>query len=204
MDWAFVSKLPTPPSGVDPEETGNSHCRLVFDGLGRQREDIHQLLCGVISSARHRVTIFTPYFIPPRELAGALVAAVQRGVRVDIILPAKNNLFYVHHASRRYQRQLASMGVRIWYQPPPFAHTKLLLVDDWYALFGSANLDPRSLFLNFELNVEAADPDFQKELSSYADEILSRSRLMPPQEYERMSLAACLFDSVCWLMSPYI
>ena len=110
----------------------------------------------------------------------------------------------MHHASRRYQRQLTGMGVRIWYQPPPFAHTKLLLVDDWYALFGSANLDPRSLFLNFELNVEAADPEFQKELSSYADEILSRSRRMTPQDYERMSLASCLFDSVCWLMSPYI
>lgn len=204
MDWAFVSKLPTPPSGVEPEEAGNSHCRLVFDGLGRQREDIHQLLCGVISSARRRVIIFTPYFIPPRELSGALVAAVQRGVCVDIILPAKNNLFYVHHASRRYQRQLAKMGVRIWYQPPPFAHTKLLLVDDWYALFGSANLDPRSLFLNFELNVEAADPDFQSELSAYAGEVLSRSRRMTPQDYEKMSIPSRLFDSLCWLMSPYI
>ena len=204
MDWAFVTKLPTPPSGLEPEEKGNSHCRLVFDGLGRNREDIHELLCGVISAAGKRVTIFTPYFIPPRELSGALVAAVQRGVRVDIILPAENNLFYVHHASRRYQEQLAKQGVRIWYQPPPFAHTKLLLVDDWYALFGSANLDPRSLFLNFELNVEAADPVFQKELSDYADEILSRSRRMRYADYEKYGLSSRLFDSLCWLLSPYI
>ena len=204
MDWAFVSKMPTPPSPVEPEEKGNSRCRLVFDGLGRNKEDIHELICGVISAARHRVTIFTPYFIPPRELSGALIAAVQRGVQVDLILPARNNLFYVHHASRRYQGQLARMGVRIWYQPAPFAHTKLLLVDDWYALFGSANLDPRSLFLNFELNVEAADPVFQKELSDYAAEIMSRSRRMRYDDYENAGLASQLFDSVCWLLSPYI
>ncbi len=204
MDWAFVSKIPTPPSGLSPEETGNSHCRLVFDGLGRDKESIHELLCGVISSARHRVTIFTPYFIPPRELSGAMVAAVQRGVRVDLVLPEKNNLFYVHHASRRFQARLVQKGIRIWYQPPPFAHTKLLLVDDWYALFGSANLDPRSLFLNFELNVEAADPVFQKELSLYADEVISRSRRMKRSDYETSSLSSKLFDALCWLLSPYI
>ena len=204
MDWAFVSKIPTPPSGLCPEETGNSHCRLVFDGLGRDKESIHELLCGVISSARHRVTIFTPYFIPPRELSGAMVAAVQRGVRVDLVLPEKNNLFYVHHASRRFQARLVQKGIRIWYQPPPFAHTKLLLVDDWYALFGSANLDPRSLFLNFELNVEAADPVFQKELSLYADEVISRSRRMKRSDYETSSLSSKLFDALCWLLSPYI
>ena len=204
MDWAFVSKLPTPPSLMEPEEKGASHCRLVFDGLGRSREDIHQLLCGVISAARRRVVIFTPYFIPPRELSGALVAAVQRGVQVDVILPAQNNLFYVHHASRRYQGALARMCVRTWYQPPPFAHTKLLLVDDWYALMGSANLDPRSLFLNFELNVEVADPAFQKELSDYASEVLSRSRRMRYEDYDRAALPSKLFDSLCWLLSPYI
>lgn len=204
MDWAFVTKLPTPPSVQEPEETGRTRCRLVFDGLGRDREGISELLCGVISAARHRVVIFTPYFIPPRELSGALSSAVRRGVKVDIILPEKNNLFYVHHASRRYQERLAYAGVRIWYQPPPFAHTKLLLVDDWYALFGSANLDPRSLFLNFELNVEADDPAFQKQLSDYADEVLSRSRRMFPSDYAALSLPSRLFDALCWLLSPYI
>ena len=148
--------------------------------------------------------LFTPYFIPPRELAGALSSAVRRGVKVDVILPAKNNLFYVHHASRRFQERLVASGVRIWYQPPPFAHTKLLLVDDWYALFGSANLDPRSLFLNFELNVEVADPVFQKELVAYAEEVRLRSRRMLPADYAKLSYPSRLFDALCWLLSPYI
>ena len=204
MDWAFVAKIPTPPSVQEAEETGNSRCRLVFDGLGRDREGIHELLCGVISAARRRVILFTPYFIPPRELAGALSSAVRRGVKVDVILPAKNNLFYVHHASRRFQERLVASGVRIWYQPPPFAHTKLLLVDDWYALFGSANLDPRSLFLNFELNVEVADPVFQKKLVAYAEQVRLRSRRMLPADYAKLSYPSRLFDALCWLLSPYI
>ena len=204
MDWAFVTKVPTPPTVQEAEEKGHSRCRLVFDGPGRDREGIAELVSGVISAARRRVLIFTPYFIPPRELTGALAAAVRRGVKVDVILPEKNNLFYVHHASRRYQERLVHAGVRIWHQPPPFAHTKLLLVDDWYAQFGSANLDPRSLFLNFELNVEADDPVFQKELSDYADEVLSRSRRMFPSDYAALSLPSRLFDALCWLLSPYI
>ena len=77
-------------------------------------------------------------------------------------------------------------------------------MDDWYALMGSANLDPRSLFLNFELNVEVADPAFQKELSDYADEVLSRSRRMRYEDYDRAALPSKLFDSLCWLLSPYI
>lgn len=204
MDWAFVSHEATPPDRCCPPIAGDTHCRLVFDGLGRQREDIHELICGVVSAARERVTMFTPYFIPPRELAGALISAAQRGVQVDVILPEENNLFYVHHASRHIQSQLARKGVRVFWQAAPFAHTKLLLVDDCYALFGSANMDPRSLFLNFELNVEAVDSEFRAQLDEYAADVLSRSRRMTPEYYDRRRLPARLFDAGCWLMSPYI
>ncbi|MBQ8173309.1 MAG: PLDc N-terminal domain-containing protein [Mailhella sp.] len=204
MDWAFVSHKATVPAMPKLAREGDTLCRLVFDGLGHSREDIHELICGVISTASQRVTIFTPYFIPPRELIGALVAAVQRGVQVDIVLPEKNNLFYVHHASRHIQAGLVEKGIRIWYQPAPFAHTKLLMVDGCYALFGSANLDPRSLFLNFELNVEAVDTEFRAQLDEYADDILSRSRRLTSGDYARRSLPVRLFDAACWLMGPYI
>jgi len=204
MDWAFVSQTTTAPQNSVAAEQGSTQCRLVFDGLGRSREDIHELICGVISAAKARVTIFTPYFIPPRELTGALISAAQRGVQVDIILPEKNNLFYVHHASRHIQSHLAGKAIRLWYQPAPFAHTKLLMVDDSYALFGSANLDPRSLFLNFELNVEAVDSAFRAQLDAYAAEVLLRSRRLLPEDYDKRHLPARLFDAACWLLSPYI
>ena len=160
----------------------------------------------MISAARRRVVIFTPYFIPPRELSGALVARrAARRAGWTSILPAQNNLFYVHHASRRYQGPLARMGVRIWYQPPPFAHTKLLLVDDWYALMGVRPISIRAVSFSI-LNSMSRWPIrlFRRKLSDYADEVLSRSRRMRYEDYDRAALPSKLFDSLCWLLSPYI
>lgn len=204
MDWAFVTKRQTVPPMVTPSRHGESRCRLVFDGLGRGRDDIHDLLCGVIGGARQRVSIMTPYFLPPRELSSALISAALRGVDVRLILPIVNNLPYVHHASRHMQPRLIRKGVRIFYQPPPFAHTKLLLVDDYYALVGSANLDPRSLFLNFELNMEVFDPAFNVTMHQYFEEALSRSSEADLAFYNRRLLPGRLLDAAFWLFSPYL
>ena len=204
MDWAFVTRRQTVPPMVTPVPQGTSYCRLVFDGLGRGRDDIHELLCGVIGGARERVAVMTPYFLPPRELSSALVSAALRGVDVRLILPAVNNLPYVHRASRHMQPGLIRKGVRIFFQPPPFAHTKLLLVDDYYALIGSANLDPRSLFLNFELNMEVFDPAFCSAMYDYFSEVLSRSAEATPDYYARRHLPRRLLDAAFWLFSPYL
>ena len=204
MDWAFVTRRQTVPPMVTPVPQGTSYCRLVFDGLGRGRDDIHELLCGVIGGARERVAVMTPYFLPPRELSSALVTAALRGVDVRLILPAVNNLPYVHRASRHMQPGLIRKGVRIFFQPPPFAHTKLLLVDDYYALIGSANLDPRSLFLNFELNMEVFDPAFCSAMYDYFSEVLSRSAEATPDYYARRHLPRRLLDAAFWLFSPYL
>lgn len=204
MDWAFVTRRQTVPPLVVPVPQGESSCRLVFDGLGRGRDDIHELLCGVIGGARERVAIMTPYFLPPRELVSALVSAALRGVDVRLILPSANNLPYVHRASLHIQPGLIHKGVRIYFQPPPFAHSKLLLVDDYYALVGSANLDPRSLFLNFELNMEVFDPDFCATMYGYFTNVLSRSKEATAEDYARRHLPGKLLNAAFWLFSPYL
>ncbi|MCH5276335.1 MAG: PLDc N-terminal domain-containing protein [Desulfovibrionaceae bacterium] len=204
MDWAFVTRKQTAPSLKMGEPHGSSWCRLVFDGLGRGRDDIHDLLCGVISGARERVAIMTPYFLPPRELSNALTSAALRGVDVRIMLPEVNNLPYVHRASRHMQPDLIRKGVRIFFQPPPFAHTKLLLVDDYYTLVGSANLDPRSLFLNFELNMEVFDTTFCASMSEYFLDLLSRSTEFTVKDYDRRHAPCRLLDAALWIFSPYL
>lgn len=204
MDWAFVTRRQTVPPMVIPARHGDSRCRLVFDGLGRGRDDIHDLLCGVIGGARQSVSIMTPYFLPPRELSSALISAALRGVEVRLILPIVNNLPYVHRASLHMQPRLIRKGVRIFFQPPPFAHTKLLLVDDYYALVGSANLDPRSLFLNFELNMEVFDPAFCATIRLYFEDVLSRSTEADHAFYQRRHLPDKLVDAAFWLFSPYL
>jgi len=99
-------------------------------------EDLNKLstiLVGAVSVARHRVLIMTPYFLPSRELIAAMQTAALRGVAVDIILPGKNNLPFVHWASRNMLWELLQKGIRVYYQPPPFVHTKLFIMDDQYA-----------------------------------------------------------------------
>ncbi|TLM97398.1 cardiolipin synthase, partial [bacterium] len=100
--------------------------------------------------------------------------------------------------------ELLECGIRIHYQPPPFAHTKLLLVDGLWSLIGSANLDPRSLRLNFELNMEVYDGALASRLESHFMDVLSRCREITLEEVDGRPLPEKLRDGVAKLMSPYL
>ncbi len=95
-------------------------------------------------------------------------------------------------------------GVRIFFQPPPFAHTKLLMIDGYYTQFGSANMDPRSLRLNFELNIETFDTSFTREMTEHFDAVRARSRELTPDDLARRRLPARLRNAACWIFSPYL
>ena len=99
---------------------------------------------------------------------------------------------------------LLRAGVRVWHQPPPFAHTKLLAVDGYYAQIGSANLDARSLRLNFELNMEVFDPHFHVLLVRHMEDAMRRGREMTLARLASRSLPLRLRDAACWLFSPYL
>jgi len=92
----------------------------------------------------------TPYFVPDAALLMALVLAVRRNVRVEIVLPARSNHWSADLARPRALRDLTQAGATIWLVPE-MIHAKAVVVDETLALVGSANLDARSLFLNFEL-----------------------------------------------------
>ncbi|MFW6323664.1 MAG: cardiolipin synthase [Desulfovibrionales bacterium] len=183
---------------------GQSQCRVLVDGPDEDLDKLAMVLVGAVSAARARIKIMTPYFLPSRELIGALQAASLRGVEVTIILPEKNNLPYVKWASNNMLWELLKEDVRIFFQPPPFNHSKLFLIDDFYTLVGSANLDPRSLRLNFEVAVEVFDPELAAKLDVHFQTILSRSRQTSLSEMDGRSLPVRLRDSVCWLFMPYL
>ena len=103
-----------------------------------------------------------------------------------------------------YLFELLEHNVQIYFQPPPFVHSKLLLIDDQYALIGSANIDPRSLRLNFELNVEIFATDTVSELIDHFDQCREESRPVSLQEMDQRSLPLRLRDSFCKLLSPYL
>lgn len=202
-DWLFATKEPLTLPSMVTEPAGDCLCRAVIDGPD-QDETLKTLLTGIISAAQTSIKIMTPYFLPQRSLLSALRSASYRGVAVQIILPRRNNLPFVHWATTHILEELLDAGMTIAYQPAPFAHSKLLLVDDCYVHLGSANFDYRSLRLNFELTLEVFDQCLAETLNRHFDSIMARSRPLTHRELRKRTLAARLRDAFFWLFSPYL
>jgi cardiolipin synthase len=203
-DWQFTTGDHFGGQRPVPEPAGAAICRAVADGPDGELDRLTTLYTGAIGSARRRVAIMTPYFVPPRELIGPLQAAAMSGVDVAVILPARNNLPYVHRATRHLLWELLERGVHVYYQPPPFVHSRMFYVDDYYAQIGSANFDARSLRLNFELNVELYDRDAVTDLARHFEEIRARSTAVTLADVDRRRLLTKTLDGAAWLFSPYL
>ncbi len=203
-DWQFATGLNQPLEFAPPANTGDAICRAVTDGPNEDLGKLAMIINGAVALARKRVYIMTPYFLPPSELINTLQAAALRGIEVHIILPEKSNLPLVQWATRNMLWELLQYGVRIFYQPPPFAHSKLLLVDGDYAHIGSANLDPRSLRLNFELVVEVFEREFVSQMAEHFERIRRTSREETLQAVDSRPLATRFRDALAWLFSPYL
>lgn len=183
---------------------GSSTARGVSDGPDDDFEKlVWTILAGLRAADRH-VRIVTPYFLPDQALLTALNVVALSGVRLDIVLPETSNLRIVGWAMRAQLAQVMEYGARIWLSPAPFDHTKLMLVDDGWALFGSGNWDPRSLRLNFEFNVECYDPDLVSILDDIVAETIEDARPLSRDELDRRSLPIKLRDGAAWLFSPYL
>ncbi len=183
---------------------GESACRVITDGPNEDLDKLVMILTGALANAHHRVLILTPYFIPNPALMAALQAAALRGVEVHLLLPAQSDQRYVDWAARPYIEQLLRYQVKVWLQPAPFAHTKLFVVDGYYAQIGSANLDHRSLRLNFELVVEVFDRMLVEQLAAHAESARARSAPLELAAMQARGLPVRLRDSLCWLFSPYL
>ena len=176
----------------------------MLDGPNKSLDRLNDLMLGVISSARKRVWIMTPYFLPTQDLIGALIAAHLRGVDVQILLPGENNIKPAHWASRNILRLILETDLYIAYQVSPFIHSKILLIDEQYTLIGSANMDPRSLRLNYELGVELFSAETNQQLSEYFLGRRANATQVTKEEIANRSLPERLRDSIAWLFSPYL
>lgn len=185
-------------------EQSEAWTRLVLDGPNKHLDKLNNLIVGMTSTARSRIWIMTPYFLPTLDLIGALIAARLRGAEVTVLLPGENNIKLAHWASRNFQQQLVEEGIDIRYQPGPFIHSKLLLVDNKYTLIGSANLDQRSLRLNYELGVEIFSEQTNRSLSGYFRRQADQSRRISGKELRNRPLLIKVRDSLAWLFSPYL
>lgn len=178
--------------------------RAIPDGPDEHFEALKLVMQGALAEARRSVAIVTPYFLPDAALISALNTAALRGVKVDILLPEQNNLRLVQWASHAQYWQLLERGCRIWHSPPPFDHSKLMLVDDEWVLMGSTNWDPRSLRLNFELNVECYSPALGRTLRDWFERRRAEARLVTLKEVQAQPFAFRLRDSTARLLIPML
>ena len=207
QDWYYCSGEDSPPpfKGCNQQNVSSPiWSRLILDGPNSTLDNLNKLLVGIISAAQHQVLIMTPYFLPTFDVIGALIGAKLRGIEVQILLPGQNNISLVHWAMQNTLKQLLEAGLDIRYQPAPFVHSKLLLIDNHYALVGSANLDPRSLRLNYELGLEIFSEEVNAELRSYFTRCSEKATPVTLQAIHNRSLPAKLRDSLAWLFSPYL
>jgi cardiolipin synthase len=205
-DWLFTTGEPLrgeawfPP----PQTAGPVLARGVPDGPDEDFEKLRWTLLGALSIARHSVRIMTPYFLPDSAVVSAMNLAAMRGVQMDIVLPAKSNLPFVGWASQAMWWQVLEHGCRLWLTPPPFDHSKLMIVDDCWVLLGSANWDPRSLRLNFEYNLECYDLDLARQLGELFAAKQKSAHQVTLQEIDARPLPVRLRDGVARLLTPYL
>ncbi len=150
-DWGFATNTPVTKAAFQTTENGQSQIQVIPSGPDIADDAIYVTILTACYEAVERILIVTPYYIPDTGVQEALRLAALRGVAVDLILPAKSNHRLADIARNRYLRELDQVGIRIWFFPNRMVHAKALVVDKNFSMAGSANLDIRSLFLNYEV-----------------------------------------------------
>jgi cardiolipin synthase len=205
-DWQFTTREPLGGEAWLPElrPAGEVYARGIADGPDEDFEKARLVVLGALACAHRSVDIVTPYFLPDAGLITALTVAAMRGVRVRILLPRVNNQVLVHWAATAQLWQVVKRGCSVYYTEPPFDHTKLMLVDNGWALIGSSNWDARSLRLNFEFDVECYSDQFTATLSRLVERKLASAREISAAELDGRSLPVRLRDGIARLAAPYL
>lgn len=159
QDWRFATQTPRSdalPPVVMPPACRVTGAQLIASGPDQADDTIYSLLVCSCFTAQTRILLATPYFVPDATLLMALTLAARRGIAVDLLLPRRSNHRLADMARPAALRDLSAAGARIWLLPE-MIHAKAVIIDDELALAGSANLDERSLFLNYELMIAFFD-----------------------------------------------
>lgn len=206
MDWRFVSKAQISSSKYYPKLKyyGEELIQITSSGPDSDWKSIMQAYFTMISNAEERVWITTPYLVPGESINTALMVAALSGVDVRIIIPDKPDHFLVYWASRGNVEDLLKAGVKVYSYVEGFIHSKVLLVDGVAATVGSANLDIRSLEINFEVNSFIYDEDVIKRLEYDFEKDLENSKEILLEEYSKRSIFKKIKESIGILFSPLV
>lgn len=186
------------------EAAGDAKVMIINGGPHHKRSFIRSAFRVAIAGASDSVTIASPYFIPGPRVIRSLLRAAGRGVNVRLLLPHKSDVPLVRLVSRTYYAQLLKNGVEIFELDSAVLHAKVLLIDESWAMVGSANIDPRSFHRNYELNVMVDSRDFGAQVAEMLDNDLRYARRIALEEHERrgrsVRVLERLFSPVSWFL----
>ena len=209
-DWYFMTDespdvLLTEAHFPQVSPTGTSLIRVVNGGpTAAEVEVMTDVFFAAITAARRQLLAVTPYLVPTPDLLRAFRSAALRGVDVRLLVPLKNNHPYAGMAGRAYYDDLLSASVRIFERPPPFLHAKALIVDDTLTIVGTANLDVRSLRLNYETNLAVFDPAFANRMKQIVLEEMAAARELDLVIWRARPTIKKLAENFCSLLTPVL
>lgn len=194
-----------PAAAPEPEQDPDGAIAQMFGtGPTTLGDSMSDSFVTTLYAAERELIITTPYFVPDEALLRALCAAPRRGVTTTLIVPARNDSPFVAAASRSVYADLLGCGVRLFEYPLGLLHTKSLTVDGRIALVGSANMDRRSLELNFENNLLVLDPRFTATLRERQLGYLSQSDAVKAEVVEALPFRTRLIDNLVGMASPLL
>lgn len=188
-----------------PDTAGELECQIVPSGPGFVHENNLLLFDQLFYSARERIVVVTPYFVPDESMMNALLTASLRGVDVEIMVSKAADQFVVSHAQRSYYGQMLDAGVRIWlYEEPYILHAKHVSIDNAVTVIGSSNMDIRSFHLQMESSLMIGGSDFAAQMREVEDVYRDRSVLLTREEWLQRSFFTRTLDGVCRMASSIV
>lgn len=200
QDWYFASDEALhqdnyyPPC---PGPEGTADVQVVPGGPDNELNEVQLTTLTVLQRAKHRIRLVTPYFVPEHPVVIALQLAAMRGVDVQILVPAECDHTYLNHVTRSYYHELLPYGVRIHEYLPRMLHAKFMTVDGLYSMCGSANMDVRSLRINFELNLVLSSESLAGRLEKMFENDISEAREVTEEAYRQRPLSHKALEAIC-------
>lgn len=196
LDYFFKIK------DVNPQ--GNTNIQIIASGPNSDHEQIKLAFIKLITSAKKRLWIQSPYLVPDDSVVAALKIAAASGVDIKIMIPDRPDHPFIYRATQYYARQLIKENIEILVYQNGFLHAKTMIMDDEICTVGSANQDIRSYKLNFEANAILYDPQVIQQLEAIFIEDRKQCQLMTPEVVRKMSKWLLFKQQISRLFSPIL
>jgi cardiolipin synthase len=175
-DWVYATKEEKKNTlTMNEDYNGNTIVQVVPSGPDVERDALYETLLNAIYTAKERIWIVTPYFVPDDNIVQALVIAKHKGIDVKLITPKNSDNIIADIVRSSYMRELNSAGVDVVLFEGEMLHAKAILFDDVGGMVGSVNIDNRSLFLNYEVVTFVYSPQFIESIESWMKRLMENS-----------------------------